>query len=47
MFLKLQKFKLFYENELHTFNSYETMREYIDNILFIKCSHLKNNFIFQ
>ena len=36
-----KKFKLFYENELHTFNSYETMREYIDNILFIKCSHLK------
>jgi len=36
-----KKFKLFYEDELHSFNNYETMREYIDNIVFIKCPHLK------
>tara|TARA_B100001287_G_C22685638_1_gene533404 strand:+ start:6090 stop:7130 length:1041 start_codon:yes stop_codon:yes gene_type:complete len=34
-------FKLYYDGELHTFNSYETMREYIDNILFTCCPHLK------
>ena len=34
-------YKLFYENNLHSFNDYETMREYIDNILFINCHHLK------
>ena len=35
------KYKLFYEQKLHTFKNYETMKEYIDNILFIKCHHLK------
>ncbi len=34
-------FKLYHNDELHSFNCYETMREYIDNILLSECPHLK------
>lgn len=39
--IETKMFNLFHDGQLHTFKSFETMREYIDNVLFIDCPLLK------